>query len=84
MEKCINCEFWRNNQRDLNYLPDWGICEGDLQQEWEGPKLIKIHAKHHYHEDLVDETEGTIKPFSMLFCTNKDFGCVKWEKNIKD
>ena len=80
MECCETCVHWRNKQRDLNYQEDWGICEGDLQHEWDEPKSIKIHAKHHFEEGLVDDQEGTIKPFSMLFCTTKDFGCVRWKK----
>jgi len=82
---CKNCKHWFNKQKALDYVEDYGICEGLF--DYGMPLEFKIHL----HEDLsininqeFKNDDLTLKNFEYDFCTYESFGCVEWENKCKE
>ena len=81
-EKCKTCKAWKNKQRELDYVKEYGICVG-TNEYWDDSVLIKIRP----HEELFlmiqnkcCNDDSTIKAYEYEFCTHEYFGCNKWTK----
>ena len=80
-EKCKTCKEWRNKQRELDYVEDYGICTGI--SDYGNPDDIKIVP----HEELSLTIEYKFKDNNLAikgneyeFCTHESFGCNRWSK----
>jgi len=79
---CKSCYYWMNKQRELEYLEEWGICEGELMTDWDKPKKIKIlcdDARSYIPDSHID-SDGSLTTHKFRFCTHYDFGCKLWKK----
>lgn len=82
MNKCKDCKFWRNKQRELEYSEKYGFCCNEIQMEAESYeekfKILVHDAYTHVTHDLL-ETQGTLKSYKCELALHKDYGCIFWE-----
>ena len=81
-KECKNCEHWKTNQRELDYSLEFGNCSNGLISDYEDTLMIKIvphDAFTNVNHDSLD-SDGKLRCYQFEFCTNKSFGCNKWEK----
>ena len=79
MNKCKNCDHWWNNQKQLDYISDYGICEG--LSEFGEAERIGFLPDSTLDIDFNHLSDGhRIKNWLMSFVTHEDFGCNDFKK----
>lgn len=82
MEKfCKNCEYWKNNQRELEFSDTFGFCMNDLRSDFEGPMQIKTvphEAFSNIHHEHLNQ-DGSLMEHKYELATASSFGCIHFK-----